>query len=120
MNYAIRNNTKTFQRVGIFLGYSILQLLEYGVRGIISHMVSFQDFLTGRIANLKSDMQSTSHENDSSQVEEGNVRNNCQIIEIIQEPTGKNCNDCDGRIKALEEEVWGIKTKMEVSQKSEK
>ena len=65
-------------------------------------------------------MQLASHEKDSSQVEEGNVGNDIQIIEIFQEPIGKNCNDCDGRIKALEEEVWGIKTKMEVSQKSEK
>ena len=93
-------------------------MLEYGVRGIISQTVSIQDFLTGRIANLKYDMTSTSHENDSSQVEEGNVRNDCQIIEIFQEPAGKNFNDCSGRIQALEEEMREIKTKMEVSQRS--
>ena len=117
---AIRINTRTFQHLGIFLGYSILQLLEYGVRCIISQTVSFQDFLARRIADLKHVMRSTSQENDSSQVEEGNVQNDSQIIEISQEPTGKNCNDCDGRIQALEEEVREIRTKMEVSQRSEK
>ena len=43
-----------------------------------------------------------------------------QMFEIFQEPTGKNCNGCDGSIHALEEEVPEIKAKMEVSQISEK
>ena len=65
-------------------------------------------------------MRLTSHENDKSQVDEGNVRHDCQIIEISQEPTEKNCNDCDGRIQALEEKMQEIEMKMKVSQRSEK
>lgn len=95
-------------------------MLEYGVRGMISQTVLFQDFLARWIADLKDEMQLTSHENDSSKVEEGNVQNDCQINKIFQQPTGKNCNDCDGRIKALEEGMRELKTKMEVAQRSEK
>ena len=80
----------------------------------------FQDFLARRIADLKHETQFTSHENDSSQVEERNVRNDCQIIEISQEPTEKNCKDCDGRIQALEQKMQEIEVKMKVSQRSEK
>ena len=55
--------------LGIFLGYSILQLLEYGVSGIMSQMVKFQDFLNRRPAGLKHERQLTSQEKDGCQAD---------------------------------------------------
>ena len=66
--------------IGIFLGYSILQLLEYGVSGIMSHIITFQDFLARRIVCLKDERKLTSQKNHGFQVDERGVKNNCNKI----------------------------------------
>ena len=80
-------------------------------------MVTVHDLLAQKIANLKHRRQSTSQEDNGSQIEIGNVKMDRPGIELVQETTGQNCNDYDERIKAIETELREMK-KMEKYQRS--
>ena len=99
--------------IGIFLGYSILQLLEYGISGIMSQMVTFQDFLNRRPAGLKHERHFTSQENDGCQADEEGMKKDCLVIDMAEETTGQKFNDYDERLKAIEKGMEEMKTKME-------
>ena len=99
--------------IGIFLGHSILQLLEYGVNGIISQMVTIQDFLNRRPDGLKHEGQLTSHENDGCQADEERLKKDCLVIKMAEETTARKPNDYDERLNAIEKGMEEIKTKIQ-------
>ena len=99
--------------IGFFLCYSLLQLLECGVSGIMSQMVKFEDFLNRRPAGLKHERQLTSQENDGCQADEEGMKKDCLIIDMADETTGQKCNDYDERLKTIENVMEEMKTTME-------
>ena len=100
--------------IGIFLGYSILQVLEYGVSGIISQTVMFQDFLARRNDNLTHESHLKTPEKDGSQIEDRSVENDIQLIDLVEETMQKTRIECEEKIKAIEREIREIKMKMEI------
>ena len=49
--------------IGIFLGYSILQLLEYGVTTVVAQITKFLDFKSERFADTEYERPLTSQSN---------------------------------------------------------
>ena len=98
----------------MFLGYSILQLLECGIAAIIAPMVRFKDFLFGWIAYLKQGRPSTSQGDKNHQGEAANDNNQCQEKELEWETRGRPCRDWEAKNTMLEQDIKQIKTKLEI------
>ena len=98
--------------IGIFLGYSILQLLEYGVAVIIIPMEIFQEFLLRKITHSKREEQVTLQENMDIQNEFASDGNDSQIIETDLDPVVKNYIDYDGKFQAIQKQIKEIKARI--------
>ena len=100
----------------MFLGYSILQLLEYGIVGIITPIKRFYSYLRSRIAGLEQERQAETHQNCDSQAEVINCTYHCQGIDLDQNGVAKNWAHVAEEIKmfklAMKEEIKVIKQAM--------
>ena len=79
--------------IGIFLGISILQLLENGVAAIIKPMSTLHHFLGGRMASLKDEGQFTSQAKNGPQSEWTSKNNHGQVPKLEEETDRANFND---------------------------
>ena len=66
--------------IGIFLGHSILQFLEYVVAALVKSVESFKEFLSGRISG--SNHKKKSQEKEVVQVKAENSTSSYQVIEL--------------------------------------
>ena len=105
--------------IGIFLGYSILQLLEYGVAAIITPMEIFQEFLSRKIANSKREVHVTLRENMDSQDAIVSDDNDSHVIETDLEPVVKNYTDYESKFRARDEQIREMKARIERYEKPE-
>ena len=99
--------------VGIFLGYSLLQVLEYGVAAIVTPMIKCHDNLSKRFSNSNRELQSASPSSDDSQDKLENYENNCGIIELESKTIPGTCIDCEQKFKVIEQEMREMKNELE-------
>ena len=106
----------------MFLGYSILQLLEYGIVGIITPIKRFYSYLRSKIAGLEQERQAETHQNCDSQAEVVNCTYHCQEIDLDQKGVAKNWAHLEADIKmfklAMKEEIKAVKQAMEEESQS--
>ena len=100
----------------MFLGYSILQLLEYGIAAIITPTKRCYTYLRSRIAGLDQERQAETHQNCDSQAELVDGTYHCQEIDLDQKGVAKNWAHLEADIKmfklAMKEEIKVIKQAM--------
>ena len=99
--------------IGIFLGYSILQLLEYGVTTVVAQITKFLDFKNERFADTEYERPLTSKSDNDSQDYGECDRNDYHIIELNQKPMPRAGIDWEERFKAMEQETREIKKEWE-------
>ena len=99
--------------IGIFLGYSILQLLEYGVTTVVAQITKFLDFKSERFADTEYERPVTSKSNNDSQDYGECDRNDYHIIELNQKPMPRAGIDWEERFKAMEQETREMKKEWE-------
>ena len=106
----------------MFLGYSILQLLEYGIAAIITPIKRFYSYLRSRIAGLEQGRQAETHQNCDSPPQVVNGTYHCQEIDLDQKGVAKNWAHLEADIKmfklAMKEEIKAIKQAMEEESQS--
>ena len=106
----------------MFLGYSILQLLEYGIAAIITPIKRCYTYLRSRIAGLEQERQAETHQNCDSQAEVVDGTYHCQEIDLDQKDVTKNWAHLEADIKmfklAMKEEIKAIKQAMEEESQS--
>ena len=79
--------------IGIFLGISILQLLENGVAAIMKPMTTLHYFLGRRMASLKDEGQFSSQSRNDPQSELTSENNDGQVPKLEKETDRGNFND---------------------------
>ena len=99
--------------IGIFLGYSILQLLEYGVTTVVAQIRKFLDFKSERVVDREYERPLLSKSNNDSQDYGECDRNDYHIIELNQKPMPRAGIDWEERFKAMEQETREIKKEWE-------
>ena len=99
--------------IGIFLGYSILQLLEYGVTTVVAQITKFLDFKSERVADREYERLLTSKSNNDSQDYGESDRNDYHIIQLNQKPMPRAGIDWEERFKAMEQETREMKKEWE-------
>ena len=98
-------------RLGIFLGFSILQLLEYGVAVIITPINSLHNYLRSKIAGLVPVKQLEQQQDRDSEYDVVNSTNHQQEIRLDQESTWNSCADLREEMKKIKQELRELKTK---------
>ena len=100
--------------LGIFLGYSILQLLEYVVTVTIIPMKRFLDSLPSRIADSEQERQLVPHEKDDFQAESANEIDTLSEISLFEQANmGKSVADLGEEIKVIKQEAIEMKARMD-------
>ena len=106
----------------MFLGYSILQLLEYGIAAIITPTKRCYTYLRSRIAGLDQERQAETHQNCDSQAELVDGTYHCQEIDLDQKGVAKNWAHLEADIKmfklAMKEEIKVMKQAMKEESQS--
>ena len=102
----------------MFLGYSILHLLEYGVSAIFTAMKHFKIF-PHKKPSAWSMKYSSQHEK-WIRHDAKTEKDNCQVIEDDQKALGGSCIDCSEKFKVMEEKMKEIETRMKQYNKEEK
>ena len=102
-----------FFNIGIFLGYSILQLLEYGVAAIITPMEIFQEFISRKIANSKREKHGTLQENMYSQNDFVSDDKDSQVIETDLKPVVKKYTDYESKFRAIDKQIKEMMARIE-------
>ena len=97
----------------MFLGFSILQLLEYGVVAIITPINKFHDHLRSRISGLEPTRQFEQQDDNESQHEVVNGADDNRGIKLDEKRTWKNCTDCTEETKVNTQEITEIKHRMD-------
>ena len=93
---------------GMFLGYSILHLLEYGVSGIFAAMTHFKIF-PHKTPNPNSMKYSSRHK---KWIRYEAKMDDCQVIEDDKKTVGRSCIDCKEKFKAIDEKLKEIDTRI--------
>ena len=93
----------------MFLGFSILQLLEYGVFAIRAPLAAFQDVLSQKIA----DSRNGAHVTALGHAGIENDTDNGQVVDLDREIMARNCTTCEENFKVMEQQFREIKTRME-------
>ena len=99
--------------IGIFLGYSILQLLEYGVTTVVAQITKFLDLKSERVADREYERLLTYKSNNDSQDYGECGRNDYHIIELNKKPMTRAGIDWEERFKAMEQETREMKKEWE-------
>ena len=90
--------------IGMFLGYSILQLLEYGVAVMTAPIKRFYDYLHGRIDQER---QAVSHRNGDTQDDVVNITYHHKEINLDEKGMARNSADLKQEIKAIKQAMEG-------------
>ena len=94
--------------LGMFLGYSVFQLLGYGVAAISAPLESFQAALSKKIANLKHGGEIPSQ----AQVNIENNTDNRQITEFNREVMVRRYTDFEENFEVMEQQIREIKIRI--------
>ena len=111
-------NIKTWMHlflIGIFLGYSILQLLEFGVAIINIPIKRVHDYLRDRTEDLEQEMQFQSQQTDDDQAEAVNLEEYHQEIKLDRNRTGSDVADLANEIKVLVQDMAEMKIRKDIS-----
>ena len=108
-----------FFLIGIFLGFSILQLSEYGIAAIITPMKILKNALCGRMEGPNHNAKSVLQKTDHSWIEVTNATRDFQHIELQQDKMEKNCTYLKEKIEAMRQEIGVMKTKIDRYEKLE-
>ena len=98
---------------GMFLGYSVLQFLEYWVATLSAPLKSFQNLLSKKFFDLKHGRQIATQRH----AEVKNETDQCQVIELDKESLAQKCNDCEEHLKVMEQQIKEVKTRIEIYEK---
>ena len=99
--------------IGIFLGFSILQLSEYGIAAIITPVKILKNTFCGRIEGPNHKMKSVLQEKEHSRVEVANATKDFQIIDLQQDKMGGNRNYLEEKIEAMRQEIGAMKSRID-------
>ena len=94
----------------MFLGYSVFQLLGYGVAAISAPLKSFQDALSTKMSNLKHGGETQLQ----AQVKVENETDDRQIPELNRERIVRRCTDCEENFEVIQQQIREIKIRMEI------
>ena len=97
----------------MFLGFSILQLLEYVVAVVITPMKRVHNQVRSRIAGLVPVRQFEQQDNRDSEADVVNSSEYHQGIELEQEHMWKNCANLPEEIIVIKKEIRELKSKMD-------
>lgn len=95
--------------LGMFLGYSVFQLLGFGVAAISAPLESFQAALFKKIANLKRGGEIASQE----QVKIENNTDDNLVTELNRESMVRKGTDCEPNLEIMEQQIREIKIRIE-------
>ena len=93
----------------MFLGYSILQLLEYLVTAVVTRLEKFHEVLSKQTADCKQERNSTSQAKDKTQDTISNEKNDCRGIELDQQALRRICIDWEEKFKVIEQDTKEMK-----------
>ena len=100
--------------LGIFLGYSILQLLEYGLAAIILSIKRFHDILPTRTADSQQETQVCPPQKVHSQAQLDNEIDRLPEIRFEQVRMGKHCcADFGEDMNVIKQEMKEMKARMD-------
>ena len=99
--------------VGMFLGYSLLQVLGYWVATLSTPLESLQNHLSKKFLDLKHGRQIASQ----AHVEVKNETDQCQVIELERESLAQKCTDCEEHLKVMEQQIKEVKARIEIYEK---
>ena len=97
----------------MFLGFSILQLLEYVAAVVITPMKRVHNQVRSRIAGLVPVRQFEQQDNRDSEADVVNSSEYHQGIELKQEYMWKNCANLPEEIIVMKQEIRELKSKMD-------
>ena len=97
----------------MFLGFSLLQLLEYGIAIILTPMRRLHSYLRSRIGGLEPERQIEQQEDKDSETDVTNCTDYHQEVELDQESTWNNCTNVPEEIKVMQQEMRELKIKMD-------
>ena len=97
----------------MFLGFSILQLLEYVVAVVITPMNRVHNQIRSRISGLVPVRQFEQQDNRDSEADVVNSSEYHQGIELEQEHMWKNCANLPEEIKVIKQAIRELKSKMD-------
>ena len=95
--------------LGIFLGFSILQLLEYGISFIITSIKRFHGNRLSRVAGSEHIRQFEQQEDNDSQYEMVNGAGMNDKIKLGEERMGNNNGDLTKEVEVLKQEMSEMK-----------
>lgn len=99
--------------IGIFLGYSILQVLEFGFAAIVTAIKKCSDFLSKRIAESKDERPIATQSELDFQEEMDKDKKDFQNIEQKQDTIKRLGIDLEANVKLLTQEFMEMKRRME-------
>ena len=105
--------------IGIFLGFSILQLSEYGIAAIITPMKILKNALCGRMDGPNHKIKSVLLEKEHSGIEVTNATRHFQNIESQPEQMGGNRTYLEEKIEAMRREMGEMKSRLDRYEKLE-
>ena len=105
--------------IGIFLGFSILQLSEYGIAAIITPMKILKNALCGRMDGPNHKMKSVLQEKEHSRIEVTNCNRDFQNIELQPGQMGGNRTCLEEKIEAMRREMVDMKRRLDRYEKLE-
>ena len=105
--------------IGIFLGFSILQLSEYGIAAIITQMKILKNALCGRMDGPNHKIKSVLQEKEHSGIEVTNATRHFQNIESQPEQMGGNRTYLEEKIEAMRREMGEMKSRLDRYEKLE-
>ena len=105
--------------IGIFLGFSILQLSEYGIAAIITPMKILKNAFCGRMDGPNHKMKSVLQKKEHSRIEVTNATRDFQNIELQPEQIGGNRTYLEEKIEAMRREMGEMKSRLDRYEKLE-
>ena len=105
--------------IGIFLGFSILQLSEYGIAAIITPMKILKNALCGRMDGPNHKIKSVLQEKEHSGIEVTNATRHFQNIESQPKQMGGNRTYLEEKIEAMRREMGEMKSRLDRYEKLE-
>ena len=93
----------------MFLGYSILQLLEYLATAVVTRLEKFHEVLSKQTADCKHERNSKSQSKDKTQDTVSFEKNDCHGIELDQKALRRICIDWEEKFKVIEQEMKEMK-----------
>ena len=96
----------------MFLGYSILQLLEYLITAVVTRLEKFHEVLSTQTADWKHERNFTSQSKDETQDTVLNDKNDFHVIKLGQKALRRTCIDWEEKFKVIEQEMKEMKKEL--------